>query len=670
MSTSGSRLVRIGLCYLLALAVVGGHMFVVMGFQHDDWLVRSYRNRWAFKDVPSVRGALLDRNGTVLAHDEPTFELECVYERFRLRHPVGAAIHGATLATKLTGGEVRFSYFGSALGPMAAARHLLSVPVGALLHGDLPKDDRRALQATAMTLLCAITERTRTAVRKELLATVKVDPDRRLGDALFGQDLEGMMRQFVSLQGRLVALDRELQRADAVRRGMPGATFDDDDVEGSETDRDPRGTGTHKSLLQRLDQFRVDTLDQRRTQRTAADGTVRPGEFLERMARPLARDLPFDLAAAVRVAASDQPGLVLEPSLRRVHPADLPPTLKQILGSVKALDQSPGPKGYLEERVTDALVDGLDELVPEDLTPLPSYQQSLAKQAQRSYAHVLRTRERRGQSGIEAMLDDSLRGTPGLRLVEHDAAAREQMLWSSLRVLPGSPVALTIDLELQRLLDAEIDRSLEHWRRIADQRGSDRDRIDVAMALIDARTGDVLALAGAPHESDNLPIFPPVLSWRGNGSVGSIVKPLYLLEQLVSERTGLPHADLAALEPCPQRYRGKDGRIYLCDHPHWGEGTDPVRALAKSCNTFFFQLAEAMGENGLRRALWRFGMLEAGVGGGDGRYQERAAELPTAMSPSPQWSEEHQWLQMRGIGYSLAANPLSIARCYAALATG
>ena len=668
MSTSGSRLVRIGAVYLLALMVVGAHLFVVMGHQHEDWLVRSYRNRWAFKDIPSVRGSLHDRNGTVLASDEPTFELECVYERFRLRHPVGAAVHGATLATRLSGGEVRFSYFGSALGPAAAARLLLSVPVGVLLHGDLPKDERRALQSTAMTLVCAVTEQNRNEVRKALLVTARVDPDCALGNALPGHDLEAMMRRFTSVQGRLVALDRELQRADATRRGEPSSIRDLDEEELGDSDGSARST--RSGLLQRLDQFRVDCLDQRRTQRKLPDGTDRTGELLERMARPIARELPFELAAAVRVAATDQPGLLLEPALRRVHPNELPPTLQQILGSVKALDQSPGPSGYLEARVDDALEDGLDALVPEDLTPLPGYQKSLEQEATRSYTQVLRTRERRGTSGIEAMLDDALRGTPGLRLVEHDAAAREQMLWSSLRVLPGSPVTLSIDLDLQRLLDTEIERAVVHWRQVAQERGTNPERIDVAMVLADANSGDVLALAGAPHKVGDTPIVPPVLSWRGNGALGSIVKPLFLLEQLVSTRQGLPHADLAALEPCGQKYRGKDGRIYRCDHAHWAKGTDPVDALAESCNTFFFQVAEALGEPGLRRALWRFGMLPAGIGGGDGRFQPRVAELPLSIAPAPRWAEEHQWIQMRGIGYSLAANPLSVVRCYAALATG
>ena len=106
MSGTTTRLWRLGAVYAVLLLAVGVHLGGVMLAAHEDWLVRSYRNRWAFRDVPSVRGALLDRFGRVLASDEPTFELGCVYEHFRLLHPVGAAIHGATLATRLCGSEI------------------------------------------------------------------------------------------------------------------------------------------------------------------------------------------------------------------------------------------------------------------------------------------------------------------------------------------------------------------------------------------------------------------------------------------------------------------------------------------------------------------------------------------------------------------------------------
>jgi cell division protein FtsI/penicillin-binding protein 2 len=681
MSASSSRLLRLSLAYGACFFVIAAHQLWVMGPRSEEWSVRSYRNRWTFKDVPSVRGSLLDRNGESLAHDEPTFSLDCVYERFRLRHPVGAAVHGATLATKLSGSEVRYSYFGGALGPAAAARLLLSVPVDALLYADLPKEEKRELQSSAITLLCALADRSRSRVRKDLLAAAKVTPHAAVGDCLPELSSEQLLVQFTGVHSRLVALDRALQEAEAKRKGKSATIFDEDvdDPFAFEADAAPQVEAaapvSRKGLLQRLDGFRVDSLTMRRT-RQAADGEPQ-GELLDRVARPLARELPFHLAAAVRVASDDQPGLFLEPALRRVRAEGLPPTLASLLGAVKPLADQPSEKravadmqNYLASRVETVLDDGMLELVPDGLTPIADYQAALETEARATYANVLRNNERRGAGGIERALDDELRGEPGMRLVEHDRKAREQRLWSNLRVEPGADVQLTLDLRLQRLLDDEIDRALGHWRGVAHARGADPAKIDVAMALIDASNGDVLALAGAPHEVDKVPVIPAALRWRGNGALGSIVKPLFLLEQLIATRLGFAHANLGALEPCPQKWRGQDGRTYRCDHAHWNDGTDPVVALAKSCNTFYFQVAEAMGEEGLRRALWRFGMMEAGEGGGDGRYQPRPVQLPANLAAAPMWIADSQGLPMRGVGYSLAANPLSIARADAALATG
>jgi len=155
------------------------------------------------------------------------------------------------------------------------------------------------------------------------------------------------------------------------------------------------------------------------------------------------------------------------------------------------------------------------------------------------------------------------------------------------------------------------------------------------------------------------------------------VLTLAMLENLVLEfaaiEQGQPHREFSAFEPCRSRYRIVEGRKLDCDGTH-GEGARrPATALAKSCNVFFFQLAEDLGEAGLRRALWRFGLLPAPADGADdggGRLQERPPELPAAFAAAPRWRREHELLQYRGIGYAIEANPLALARAYAALATG
>jgi cell division protein FtsI/penicillin-binding protein 2 len=654
-SSTGARLYRLGAVYTAALVAVLAPLLWTMLGQHEAWLLRSYKNRWSFRDVPSPRGALCDRFGRTLAADQPCFELSCVYERFRLRHPVGAAIHGATLWSRATGTEVRYSYADVAAGPEAAACDLLAVPLAELAQAPLDKDDRRALLHSAMVVLGACSELPDGRVRAALRAGLAAPAGRRLGDLFAEHPAAALQEQFAAILGRLRGLDRVL------RQLLPAGAADGDADDG-------------RGLLGRLDRMRTDSLEGRRTQHVLADGQVATGELVERLARPIARAVPFAVAAALRVVEDDQPGLLLEPALRRVAAPDLPPTLRQLLGGVAELDDPERFGDTVAARVEAAMDEDLDQLVPEDLAPSPGCAETLRARAQRSYAQVLRTRERSGTSGFEATLDRELAGAPGLRLVEHDVHTREQLLWGSLRVQPGTDVALTIDLDLQRLIEERVQAAAAHYQALAGAAGVDPARVDAACALIDAQSGDVLALASAPTaDAQGRPRLPAVLTWHGNGAIGSLSKPLFLVEQFAAIEQELPHREFSAFEPCRRHYRVVDGRALDCDGTH-GEGARrPATALAESCNVFFFQLAEDLGEAGLRRALWRFGLLPPPADGADDgnlRLQQRPPELPAAFAAAPRWRQEHELLQKRGIGYAIEANPLALARAYAALATG
>jgi cell division protein FtsI/penicillin-binding protein 2 len=646
VASSSRRLTLLGAIYVVGLVVILAQLFHLMVVRHEDWLVRSYQNRWAFRDVPSVRGALLDRHGRVVAEDEPTFELSCVYEHFRVYHPVGAALHAATLASRAAGTERRYSYQSRGIGPDQAFLDLLDLPVTLLFDSVLGKAERAQMVRGVLVSLSACSDRTPARVGKALRESLAQKPGVVVGDAMAGVPREQLTDRFTGVLHRLRLLDESLL---ALRQeqltGRSDVAVD------------------AVSLLQRLDGFRVDSFEERRTIWTAEDGGQREGELLERIARPVLRKLPFDLAAALRVASRDQPGLRLQPSLQRTWPEQLPPTLRSLLGGVGELGLSVGAKDHVAERVDEARDAGLDNLVPDDLLPTDAYRLALRRQAERSYARVLRLRERRGKGGIESMLDDQLAGSPGMRLVERDARSREQLLWSSLRVTPGQSVRLSVDLELQSLLDRQCEDACRTWQRQVDR----PDLIDVAMAVVDARTGDVLALASAPAAVDGEPRIPAVLSWRGNGAVGSIVKPLFALEQLTSERQGLVHSPLADFEECAMTFR-RQGRTYRCDHAHWQEGRDLVAAIGKSCNVFFFQVAEGLGPTGLRRGLYRFGLSAPDYGDGDGRYQARPEELPAPLAPGPRY--DGKAALDRGIGYGIEASPLAMARAYAALATG
>ena len=96
-----ARLHHLGILFTCVFGIVLFNLFQVSVVDHDTWLLRSYRNRWAFKDVPVQRGAIVDRDGQVLARDVPCFRLEGYYREFRRGHPAGLAVHGAGMLQEL-----------------------------------------------------------------------------------------------------------------------------------------------------------------------------------------------------------------------------------------------------------------------------------------------------------------------------------------------------------------------------------------------------------------------------------------------------------------------------------------------------------------------------------------------------------------------------------------
>ena len=188
------------------------------------------------------------------------------------------------------------------------------------------------------------------------------------------------------------------------------------------------------------------------------------------------------------------------------------------------------------------------------------------------------------------------------------------------------------------------------------------------MAVIDARTGDVLAFAGAPVSTQSARHVPGVM-WLGNGSVGSVAKPFVLVDYLESARLGRQHLPLTEVEACQGYYDSPFVRMRLrCGSAHWQAGSDPRSALAKSCNCFFYQVGEGLTEAGVARAYKRFGLLAADDPGDPHAlcWQDELQGISVARSSV----DMRRPLPSRSIGYGLQVSPVYVARAYAGLATG
>ena len=648
MSSGRSRIGVVAVLLTAGFAVVLLHLWFLMVHEQEAWARRSFENRWAFRSVPSQRGALLDRHGRPLAHDDATSKLSLYYLRFRLRHIVGSAVHGAIRWAELQPGRegTVYGYRDGALGPLAAARDLLGVPVRALRRGQLPKQQTAALMRYATTVLSGCSGWSRRRVYSALRSAAQAGALVGIGDVLTMP-----RRELLSVYEQRVASLRQLDARIAGEQQRRAAAI------GIHADELP-------GLIDTLEFLRRASLQQTRVT-WQEDGKTRQGSLLENVRRVFAEDVSFEIAAALRIDGQQHPGIEVAPAVSRVH--DEPPrsALRVLLGNVRSLDRALPDNEWFDRHADRELPpDWLDELVPPGLVETPDARERLQADAKRRYSRALLLRERRGITGCESSFDAELMGRLGMRFVEHDSKRREQRLWSHLQVERGNDVRLTLDVDLQHAAEAATARAIAVRERYSDD--ADRKRVEAALAVIDALTGDVLAYGGSPIVSGNARDVPGVV-WLGNGSVGSVLKPFVLVEHLNSEAAGRPHRPSADIEPCSGRFRF-GGRTLRCDHDHWDEGRDPVRAIAKSCNLFFYQVGLGLENDGWARALRRFGLLEPS--GDDDPFAACWQTSIVGLAAARPKSDRRRLLPMRSIGYGVEASPVHVARAYAGLATG
>ncbi|MBI5516111.1 MAG: penicillin-binding protein 2 [Deltaproteobacteria bacterium] len=290
----------------------------------------------------------------------------------------------------------------------------------------------------------------------------------------------------------------------------------------------------------------------------------------------------------------------------------------------------------------------------------------------RAYAaRDYRPGERIGRSGLEQAWESILRGRRGWVRLEHDVRGVVLSNRESIQALgpdrrqepvPGRDLVLSLDMELMR----SIDRAFRPYPA-------------GAAAVVDVRTGRVLALYSKPAINPNLLTtgISPALAreieenpYRPNidRSIyesyfpGSTFKPFTALAGLTA---GL--VDPRSLVTCTGRHE-LGHRVFRCTHVHGP--TDLHRSLVESCNVYFYTLAETVTMDRIAQLAFDFGL---GRHTGVGINQETPGFIPTRA-----WYAQHYPGQFR-IGFTLntaigqgntRVTVLQLAMAYAALANG
>ncbi len=274
-----------------------------------------------------------------------------------------------------------------------------------------------------------------------------------------------------------------------------------------------------------------------------------------------------------------------------------------------------------------------------------------------------------GKLGVEKFYEKTLLGTVGYQQVETDARGRVMKVLDSVPPRPGRDLTLHVDVGLQKAASEAL----------GDRRGT--------VVAIDPATGGILALVSKPSYDPNLfvtgidyqsyaelrnsgdvPLFNRAL--QGQYEPGSTLKPFIALTGLMTGTTTgefTIHDDPGwfKLPNNSRLYRDwnwkKDGR--------GGHGdVNLQKAIYRSCNVYFFDLAVKLGIDRIHEnlALFGFGM-------------NTAIDLPEARSgllPSRDWKQATRGLPWYpgdtvniGIGQGdMLVTPLQLATAVATLA--
>ncbi|MCD6027374.1 MAG: mrdA [Solimicrobium sp.] len=270
-----------------------------------------------------------------------------------------------------------------------------------------------------------------------------------------------------------------------------------------------------------------------------------------------------------------------------------------------------------------------------------------------------------GKEGLEKSYERVLHGTTGNEEVEVSAGGRAVRTLSRSSATAGSNLILSIDIELQKIIEEAF----------GDKRG--------AFVAIDPETGDVLAFVSKPTFDPNLFVEGiDQANWDNLNT--SIEKPLInraLSSTYPPGSTYKPFMGLAALElgkRTPQFAISDPGHFVLGGHSFrddkvGGHGmVDMHKSIVVSCDTYYYMLANDLGVDAIHDFMKPFGFGEKT---GIDLEHERSGLLP-----STAWKRSHyktpaqkKWYAGEtislgiGQGYN-SFTPLQLAHAVATLA--
>lgn len=737
-----ARVNHLGLIAALLVGVLIGRLLQMQVLEARSWQKEAQLSRTDTRTIPYRRGRILDRDGLVLAEDRITLELHCNYREFRRGHVAGQLLAGLGLiSVEVDDGLPKIL---AEAEDYADQLLRLRPEQLAGLAADDAKDLRFYLRVLAALPRSASTsvqdwasegsvsfEQAFPDSREIVMQRIRAarHASARLDDVLLSSATERQRSE----PPWLVKLEERRQELEVtIRRQAVNLALDRAIAEASGTDvraeLEPL-TETGAEYLQILrDRWRIEGDDAdfiatlRVGQETSGEYDSAREDLLLQIGRASAADvaglrrdlvgsvhsnrtkklrgaIDYEVADLVVQGAQDFPGLFIQQIPDRVYPVESSPHLVGRLS--KSWTET-------ERQVYDKTRDRLRELGRKFY--LDAEEQARFDLLQHEFFALSRhPGERSGLSGVEARFDEVLRGQGGyLRQLQGAIDGSRPRELDFQPPIDGDDVVLFLDVGLQRAaeealktayrnsraaLDPQDKRYIDDPARLAAVRAS-LDLPRAGFVLLDLRDGSVPVLATLPtytHDEfrtgyqrlrdDNRTLGQP-LRHRGLGGgydanqapyPGSTFKLLTAIAALQDDgsvflRTYHCGGELQVGEGSPLHCEGTHGDLQL------GE------ALMRSCNIYFYKLAEDLGYEKIYRAAKSLGFgAPTGLELVRIKVDEDGEFVPE--SGQDEWIEGHDLVgperhvtkgtMLFGIGQSkVIASPLQMARFYAWLATG
>lgn len=294
-----------------------------------------------------------------------------------------------------------------------------------------------------------------------------------------------------------------------------------------------------------------------------------------------------------------------------------------------------------------------------------------------------------GIAGVEASFEDILRGTPQVEVIEVDAAGDRIAVVRTTDAIPGNDVRLTVDINLQALVEKELAEGIRNAR----QRLDDHDEENVvpynapggAMVLLDPDGSRILAMASYPTYDQRL--FLGGISQRSYDILDADeTNPLFNRAAQAGYAPGSTFKLITAYAALDSGLLGDRGYLkrtqFLLDEGTWtipgclGTGcvlrnannkdlgaVDLQLAITESSNVFFGQLGYQFN---VRQGFQSQQLIDVAKDFGYGLDYAAVPNANAGQVPAPGSAGESANMAV-GQG-SVLATPLQIANSYAAIA--